>query len=179
MTTTLKPAPIGRRMVAALIDFVVVNLVATLLCLPILHISHFEARVKAASQSFLTSIKNAQEISEDPSIDPDLMSEFQALSSLAIGLTVIVMVVYHTYYIFFESRSGQTPGKEALGLRVVSALDGSPITKRQALIRELLRWYVDAAVVPAAIAMSSTVRRQRVGDIYAKTMVVRASDVID
>jgi len=86
---------------------------------------------------------------------------------------LVILLATHAYYVYFESSaSGQTPGKKALGLRVVD-LNGQPITRTQALYREMIRWYVDGLFIfPAVIAIFSTPRRQRVGDILAKTMVI-------
>jgi uncharacterized RDD family membrane protein YckC len=80
--------------------------------------------------------------------------------------------------------NGQTPGKRACRLRVVSK-DGSPITGTQAVLRNLLRF---ADIMPAftfpeipvpiptmqigLIVMGINRRYQRLGDLAAGTMVV-------
>ena len=70
--------------------------------------------------------------------------------------------------------NGQTPGKKALGIRVVS-VDGVPITGGQAVLRNLLwtfEWVLPLAFMPALISMLLTRRFQRLGDLAAGTMVV-------
>jgi uncharacterized RDD family membrane protein YckC len=70
---------------------------------------------------------------------------------------------------------GRTPGKALLGISVVS-LDGSPVRLQQALIRNVVR-FVD--VLPGTylvglVAVLASSRSQRVGDVAAGTLVVRA-----
>ena len=70
--------------------------------------------------------------------------------------------------------NGQTPGKRALGIRVVS-VEGVPIVGAQAFLRNLL-WCLDGvwpfAYIPALASMMLTPRFQRLGDLAAGTMVV-------
>ncbi|HEX8203727.1 MAG TPA: RDD family protein [Isosphaeraceae bacterium] len=70
--------------------------------------------------------------------------------------------------------NGQTPGKRALGIRVVSD-QGVPITGAQAFLRNLL-WAFDGiwpfAYLPAVACMLLTRRFQRLGDLAAGTMVI-------
>ena len=79
-------------------------------------------------------------------------------------------VVYHA---LFESVSGNTVGKRMLGLHVVS-MDGSPIRFRQGLIRSVA-FFVDALFLAAvaALAMHESPVKQRVGDKWADTRVVK------
>jgi uncharacterized RDD family membrane protein YckC len=80
------------------------------------------------------------------------------------------------YFSLFETISGQSLGKKAMGLRVVS-LSGV-LTPRQALVRSLFR-VVDGLpfLVPylvGAVVSVSNQRHQRVGDMAAGTLVIRA-----
>ncbi len=97
-----------------------------------------------------------------------------AASAGAIGLTVLVIVIVG-YPVLWETLTrGASPGKYALGLRVVSD-DGSPERFRQALVRGL------AAVVeiwlllgfPALIASLLSDRGKRLGDLFAGTFVIQ------
>ncbi len=108
----------------------------------------------------------------DFNFDPETVSRIMGFLLVCLVLMLVLMLIVHGYYIYFECTSGQTPGKKILGLRVVD-LHGGKITKAQALTREMFRWYLDALLVPLTlISIYSTVRRQRVGDIVAKTLVV-------
>ena len=71
--------------------------------------------------------------------------------------------------------NGQTVGKRAVGLRVVT-VEGAPVRFRHAAIRSLLA-LVDFALPPvgvtATIAVLVTARSQRLGDLFAGTIVLR------
>ena len=68
--------------------------------------------------------------------------------------------------------NGQTPGKRALGIRVVSQ-DGLSINVSQSILRNLLR-AIDVAppFLPGVVSMIVTPRMQRLGDLAAGTIVV-------
>lgn len=68
--------------------------------------------------------------------------------------------------------NGQTPGKMAMGIRVIS-VEGLPIDAQQAILRNLLRVAdITFYCLTAGVAFLVTRRFQRVGDIAAGTMVV-------
>jgi uncharacterized RDD family membrane protein YckC len=93
-----------------------------------------------------------------------------------IGAVLIVcgFLLYYGYYAGFETLwSGQTPGKRALGLRVIT-ISGQPITPYDAILRNLLR-IVDQLPGIYAVGVVSiflTARNQRLGDLVAGTVVV-------
>src|SRR5579859_5084583 len=92
----------------------------------------------------------------------------------AIALTVSVLIVVGYPVIWETLTRGGSPGKFALGLRVVSD-DGGPERFRQALVRGL------SAVVeiwlllgcPALISSLLSERGKRLGDLFAGTFVVQ------
>lgn len=169
------PAPFGSRCVAALIDLILVSVAVSIVCWPVLAFTHLETKLRSA-QAALAGLQ-AQAMNEGPvDADPELMQTLMSILVVSIVLLVVISVLTHLYYVAFEaSPNGQTPGKKLLGLRVVN-LDGGQITRRQAVIRELGRWYVDVLFLPVAlISMMLSVRRQRVGDRWAGTQVVQVS----
>jgi uncharacterized RDD family membrane protein YckC len=94
-------------------------------------------------------------------------------------LIVVVFLIFAGYFIVFEWLwNGQTPGKYLLKLRVIRE-DGRPITFWEALARNLLRIFdaVPGFVVPVYSVGFITIflsgRDQRIGDIFAGTVVVR------
>lgn len=100
---------------------------------------------------------------------PDLLRKSQpdviivALLSIEVG-----------YYAFFELVTrGQTPGKNACDLRVVSE-DGTPATGRQLLVRNLARVFdwLPALYLLGWTICERNVSRQRLGDRLAHTVVV-------
>jgi uncharacterized RDD family membrane protein YckC len=94
---------------------------------------------------------------------------------MAAALLFAGFVLYYGYFAFFESIwGGQTPGKRAVGLRVI-AVSGQPITTYDALLRNLLR-IVDQLPGIYAVGLLSvffTARNQRLGDLVAGTVVVQ------
>jgi uncharacterized RDD family membrane protein YckC len=83
--------------------------------------------------------------------------------------------VVAAYYIGAEALLAATPGKALLDLRVAS-VDGRPLNARQAVVRNLLR-IVDGLpflYLAGIIAIAASKRHQRVGDMVAGTVVVRA-----
>ncbi len=83
-------------------------------------------------------------------------------------------VLAFIYFIVLEATMGATLGKRLLGLRVVKE-DGSAIGWGGSIIRNLLR-IIDGLFIylVGAIIVWNTQRRQRLGDILAHTVVVRA-----
>lgn len=73
---------------------------------------------------------------------------------------------------------GQTLGKRALGLRVVSA-DGTPVTLLPSVVRNLLR-VVDALPGVYGVGLVTSMIdpcARRIGDIVAGTLVIHADDL--
>ncbi len=79
-----------------------------------------------------------------------------------------------TLYYFFalESGGGQTLGKRAMKLRVVSA-DGTPATMEQIAKRTVVR-ILDGHIVGLIVMLATGDRRLRLGDIVAGTVVTEA-----
>jgi uncharacterized RDD family membrane protein YckC len=169
---SLTPASYGARIAAALIDLVIVTAGASVLSWPLLKFLKFDERLLQIQRIGEDFAKNPDAVQIDPEI-------WQSMTIFLIGLLIVMLVLLlatHAYYIYSESSaSGQTLGKKALGLRVVD-LEGHQITRTQAVYREVLRWYVDGLFIfPAFIAMGKSPKRQRVGDLVAKTMVVNVA----
>lgn len=92
----------------------------------------------------------------------------------AITLTLIVLITVGYPAIWETLTRGRSPGKMALGLRVV-ADDGGPVRFRQALLRALAGfvelWLL--AGLPALVVSLVSERAQRLGDVFAGTIVVQ------
>lgn len=105
---------------------------------------------------------------------------FQEMPKWTLAILIIVIfLIFAGYFIIFEWLwNGQTPGKRLLKLRVIRE-DGRPITFWEALARNLLRVFdaVPGFVFPiysiGLITIFTSARDQRVGDIFAGTVVVR------
>lgn len=87
---------------------------------------------------------------------------------------LVCMAVIFLYYFLMEWLLGRTIGKWILGLRV-ARLDGSKLTLTAALLRTTIR-LVDTenllGVIAGSAALLSTKRKQRLGDLAARTVVV-------
>lgn len=94
-------------------------------------------------------------------------------------LIIVLFLIFAGYFVVFEWLwNGQTPGKRWLKLRVIRD-DGRPLTLWEAIARNLLRICdaVPGFVLPVysigLIVIFLSDRDQRVGDIFAGTVVVR------
>lgn len=116
----------------------------------------------------------------------DLAIRFAILAALSIPLALLkefgtglylalMFLVYWAYPIVCEALWGRTPGKRALGLRVL-ARDGAPVGWMAAITRNLLRT-VDMLPFAYALGLLSSLfdtHGRRLGDLVAGTVVVHA-----
>lgn len=103
------------------------------------------------------------------------LSAGDLLGTWALAIVILLaFVLYYGYYALFEALwSGQTPGKRAIRLRVITT-SGRPITAYEAILRNLLR-IVDQLPGIYTVGLLSiflTERNQRLGDLAADTVVV-------
>jgi uncharacterized RDD family membrane protein YckC len=94
-------------------------------------------------------------------------------------LVLLAFLLYYGYYAAFEMLwNGQTPGKRAIRLRVITT-SGRPISAYDALLRNLLR-IVDQLPGIYTVGLLSiffTERNQRLGDLAADTVVVHEQPI--
>nr|WP_243417923.1 RDD family protein [Actinomycetospora cinnamomea] len=105
-------------------------------------------------------------------------AEVDPALAAAVSLTTTVGV-FVGYPLLWETLTrGRSPGKYAMGLRVVR-VDGGPIVFRHALARALAGFIVDFGLLSlftgliGIVVSASSSRGQRVGDLLAGTVVVR------
>ena len=99
-------------------------------------------------------------------------SDFSVNLSGLPALIFFILVI--AYYFFLELTGGQTLGKKVMGIKVV-AVDGV-LTPTKVIVRTLLR-IVDGLPVfylLGLIVVVTSQRKQRIGDMAAGTLVVRA-----
>ena len=100
--------------------------------------------------------------------------------ALAAAVSLITTVgVFVGYPLLWETLTrGRSPGKYAMGLRVVRT-DGGPIVFRHALARALAGFIVDFGLLSlftgliGIVVSASSAQGQRIGDLLAGTVVVR------
>ena len=99
------------------------------------------------------------------------------LSAAVLGLAALTaFVLWFAYFVYFEGKRGQTLGKRLMGVVVVRE-DGSPCGYGAAAVRTFTRLVDGIGVVPylvGLIVVLVTDRNQRLGDLLAGTVVVRA-----
>ncbi|MEE8599670.1 RDD family protein [Euzebya tangerina] len=94
---------------------------------------------------------------------------------LTVLIVAFTFAILWGYPVVLETRlRGRTPGKAALGLRVVT-VDGGPVRFRHAALRGLMTifdFYAFAGI-PALITALVTKKGQRLGDLVAGTVTIR------
>lgn len=87
------------------------------------------------------------------------------------GIQFLLWVIYFTY---FEGTSGQTIGKKITNIRVVKG-DGSACDFGSALLRNILRIvdHLPFLYLLGIVLIAATERRQRLGDMLANTILIK------
>jgi uncharacterized RDD family membrane protein YckC len=105
-----------------------------------------------------------------------LLLPLAGFAGVGMGLMLIALFLLEWLYpVFFELRSGATPGKRALKLLVVHA-DGTPVGPSASLIRNLLR-AVDFLPLLYGLGLAVMLADRdfrRLGDLAAGTLVIHA-----
>lgn len=141
-----KLATVWQRVVAWIIDIIIIGIISAIL------------GVLAFGSFFLSG-----------------MTANPFMAMFGVTTLVVMFLVIFGYTIYFEgTQKGQTPGKRAIGIRVVDEKSGKNITLEQAVIRNILR-IIDNQIIGlvAFILIVVTEKRQRIGDMLAKTIVVQ------
>jgi uncharacterized RDD family membrane protein YckC len=104
------------------------------------------------------------------------ISELEQMKA-AIPLQFILWAVYLSYFTYFIGKSGYTPGKKSMGLKVVNS-DGKVIGYGKAYIRYLILSIYNLGTIGGVIFIISAVmaiadkRRRTLHDRFCKTIVV-------
>lgn len=92
------------------------------------------------------------------------------------GLNMLLIFIWtYGYYPFFELLyNGQTPGKKAHGIRVISS-NGQRVRLFSSLLRNFLRIadFFPFMFFSGIVATLLTAQNQRLGDLFANTVVIR------
>jgi len=114
--TTYQFAGFWRRFVAYTIDGFIISVVFIILAI-VAGIAYFAGAMSGDNQVWIAQLTNPER-----------------LGSLGIFISVFYILLYMIYFTYFHGLNGRTPGKNLLGLQVVSA-DGSPISFGIAFLR--------------------------------------------
>lgn len=141
-------ATFGQRLVAIIVDHIILWIISVIIAIPI------------GIQTLIFTAAGMQ----NPWVYAQTMVLYGTLS-------FIIWLIYFTY---FEGKNGQTPGKMAMGIKVVR--ESGNMTYGAALIRSILRiidWLPFVYILGFIVALASK-NNQRIGDLAARTMVVKA-----
>ena len=111
-------------------------------------------------------------------VNAALISGASEASSWGTAIVILLMfLLLWGYFALFEAlNGGRTPGKQALGIRVVMDT-GRPITGTAAVVRNLVRlldcYFPLLPALPALLMMFIHRSNKRLGDMAAGTIVVR------
>jgi uncharacterized RDD family membrane protein YckC len=155
----MKPAHLGKRLFAHIIDlFIIMSL--WMLALMLIFLA-----VKILAQNQIDAL------SEDPNwIETGL--PFFILVIVFISI-ILLSVIFHLYFITYEFKYAQTLGKKWMHIKVVQ-IDGSPITRQQAVQRDVAKVYFELLFTVPLLYIFMNPQRQRLGDKWSKTIVVEA-----
>ena len=92
-------------------------------------------------------------------------------------LTLPIFIFWFLYFVVIETFYSATLGHQALYLKVVT-IDRKVIGFSQALKRRLLD-PIDIMIygIPAIITIKNTDKHQRLGDLWAKTIIIDTKDI--
>lgn len=142
-------ATVGSRTAAIIIDQIILMIAIGILAVPL----GISATLFSGAQGFMNFAPNT------------------AFIGTLVALNFVVWIVYFTY---FEGTSGQTLGKKALGIKVVKE-NRKKLTYGDALIRTILRIIDSVGIyILGLIVIVVSEKKQRIGDLAAHTIVVRA-----
>ena len=118
-----------------------------------------------------------------PLTDPPRTGQVVLFGVIAGVVTLVgALAVQYWYFVVYQVRHGQTVGRRTLKIKVVSVVDGSPMTRRQAVRRWLVQ-YLGGALAPyfswvdGLWQLGDEPYRQCLHDLCAETVVVRHAPV--
>ena len=109
-------------------------------------------------------------------------TSYQGSSMIGLGFVgvwlvsaLVLLAIDLVYFPLFEATSGQTPGKKIMKVKVVKE-NGAPCDWGAALIRNFLRIFdvLPVAYLLGVLLIATNAKRQRIGDMVAKTLVIKA-----
>lgn len=178
-----RPGPaVGQRLAAWVVDLILYLAVALGTFFAIAtreaSTSSFDGRAGRFSgfeTSFCTRLREARPVSECIELGD---SVWYTTGGRSIAHFLVAIAWFAGIHVVLQGLTGGSLGKLATGVRVVQE-DGSRPGIGRAFVRSAL-WIVDGlpCCMPLVglITMLATDRKQRVGDLVAKTFVVKASD---
>jgi uncharacterized RDD family membrane protein YckC len=141
-------AGLGSRAVALIIDYIILGIVSWVIALPFGAAALFSMRGLRYPMAF---------------------------SGAVLAFSAIGIVIWLLYFTYLEGTSGQTLGKRVMSIKVTKE-SGESLTFVDALIRTLCRIIdmLPTFYIIGIIIILVTEKNQRIGDLAAHTIVVKA-----
>ena len=165
---TPKPAPLNRRLMAAMIDAIlIISILSPAINAMVAAISNggdIPTLMMAYTETHAGDTMNISDVihylDEHNAFVPFILSQFILLTALM------------AYYVIFWTWQGATIGKMLLRIKVVNAKDGAPVSMKQAWLRIL--GYIAAALTLSIGFIMIDFRKDKKGlhDIIAGTQVI-------
>lgn len=152
----MKPARLPHRFIASIIDLFLIGFIWAAVA---------SAIVLAVTFLLSEQIANLSQDANELGANPGFILIMLCFVILTYSLT------FHTYFITMETKSGQTVGKKMMRIKVVS-IDGSPITRKQAIYRDFAKVYFELTLTIPLLYIFMNEKHQRLGDKWAKTLVI-------
>lgn len=165
-----------KRVLARLIDWIIVWLLALPLTGYFLY--RAGADLTPAFEDYFRQIESGNTSAVPPTVTPEMLK-------WVIAYSVILTLVAIAYEVFFTTRTGATPGKRALGLRVRLRERPGPLSLQTALTRTLIpmggNLFSSVPIVSTFVSLLQLAdsllplvneRKQALHDLMAKTNVV-------
>jgi uncharacterized RDD family membrane protein YckC len=142
-------ADLGSRVVAGIVDYIIIGVIAGIL-------------VIFALVPWVVSA-------------PLMMGRFGAAGLGGLfGILGLMWLLWLIYFTYFEGTSGQTIGKRLTHIKVIKE-DGSRCDIASALVRNVLRIvdHLPFLYIIGIILIAATEKRQRLGDMLGRTIVIK------
>jgi len=143
-------ADLGSRIIAGIVDYVIIGIIAAVLSIFLL-----APMMVAAPWSMMSGFS---------------WGWFGGM----FGVVAVMWLLWLIYFTYFEGTSGQTIGKKLVNIRVMK-VNGSRCDFGSALVRNILRIidHLPFLYILGIILIAATEKRQRLGDMLASTIVVK------
>ena len=152
-------AGFGLRLVAVIIDFIIIGVAQSFIIVPLLAAVGFGFASVAENMDF-----------SNPEESAGMIAGIMALIGAYWILATCIQILYFT---FMESSKNQaTVGKMAMGL-MVTDLNGGKLDFSKALVRNLCKIISNLTMLIGYIMAAFTEKRQSLHDMIASTLVVK------
>jgi uncharacterized RDD family membrane protein YckC len=157
--STTNYAGFGQRLIALIIDGIIIGMIQAFIITPILAV---------VGIGIASDVQNADSMSE--------AEQLGMIGSLMATMGTVILVVYAIQILYFSimesSKFQGSVGKMALGLKVVD-MNGNPISFGTAFLRSIGKIISGAVMCIGYLMAAFTDKKQALHDMIASTLVVK------